>query len=75
MLERAVLIAEHDQLTAKHLHFQNSTYAGQSDLRHATGTLKQVERAYINLVLQDEVDPSTAPRADWGFLVARFITK
>ena len=54
VLERAVLIAEHNHLTAHHLQFQNSTYIGQSPLRNVTGTLKQMERAYINLVLQDE---------------------
>jgi DNA-binding NtrC family response regulator len=54
VLERAVLIADHNHLTANHLQFQNSTHAGQSPMRSVTGTLKQMERAYINLVLQDE---------------------
>jgi DNA-binding NtrC family response regulator len=52
VLERAVLIAEHNHLTANHLQFQNSTR--QLPMRSVTGTLKQMERAYINLVLQDE---------------------
>ena len=54
VLERAVLIVEHNQLTARHLQFQNSPHAGPSPMRGVTGTLKQMERAYINLVLQDE---------------------
>jgi DNA-binding NtrC family response regulator len=54
VLERAVLIAEHDCLTARHLQFQNSTHAGQLPIGSVAGTLKQMERAYINLVLQDE---------------------
>ncbi len=54
VLERAVLIADHNHLTAHHLQFQNSTHTGQLPICSATGTLKQMERAYINLVLQDE---------------------
>jgi DNA-binding NtrC family response regulator len=54
VLERAVLIAEHNHLTAHHLQFQNSAHPVQSPMRSATGTLKQMECAYINLVLQDE---------------------
>jgi Sigma-54 interaction domain/Bacterial regulatory protein, Fis family len=53
VLERAVLMAERNQLTAQHLQFQNPIHSGQS-MRNVTGTLKQMERAYINLVLQDE---------------------
>jgi DNA-binding NtrC family response regulator len=54
VLERAVLIAEHNHLTAQHLQFQNSIHTGQSPMLSVTGTLKQMECAYINLVLQDE---------------------
>jgi DNA-binding NtrC family response regulator len=54
VLERAVLIAEHNHLTARHLQFHDSTHTGQSPMRGVTGTLKQMERAYINLVLEDE---------------------
>ncbi len=54
VLERAVLIAEHNHLTANHLQFQNSTHPAQLPGRSVMGTLKQMERAYINLVLQDE---------------------
>jgi DNA-binding NtrC family response regulator len=54
VLERAILIAEQNQLTARHLQFQNSTHAGQSPMHSGTGTLRQMECAYINRVLQDE---------------------
>ena len=54
VLERAVLIAEHNHLTARHLQLHNSTHTGQLPMRSVTGTLKQMERAYINLVLEDE---------------------
>ncbi len=54
VLERAVLIAEHNQLTAKHLQFQSSAHTAQSPMGGLTGTLKQMERAYINHVLRDE---------------------
>lgn len=54
VLERAVLIADRNCLTAHHLQFQNPTCSHASPIRSVTGTLKQVERAYISLVLEDE---------------------
>jgi DNA-binding NtrC family response regulator len=54
VLERAVLIAEHNHLSAHHLQFQNSSRTGQPPMRSVTGTLKQIECAYISRVLQDE---------------------
>ena len=54
VLERAVLMAEQDQLTVHHLQFQSSAVPAQSGMGSGTGTLKQMERAYIHLVLHDE---------------------
>ena len=54
MLERALLIAENNMLTAQHLHFQGSAMHEPVRLSGTTGTLKQMERAYINHVLHDE---------------------
>jgi transcriptional regulator with GAF, ATPase, and Fis domain len=53
VLERAVLLTERNQLSVHHLQLQNPTLMAHP-LARATGTLKQVERAYIHLVLQDE---------------------
>ncbi len=53
VLERAVLLTERNQLSVHHLQLQNPTLLAHP-LARATGTLKQVERAYIHLVLQDE---------------------
>jgi DNA-binding NtrC family response regulator len=54
VLERALLIAENNLLTAQHLHFQGSSMHEPVRLSGTTGTLKQMERAYINHVLHDE---------------------
>ena len=53
VLERTVLLTERNQLTVHHLQLQSATHIAHP-LARATGTLKQVERAYIHLVLQDE---------------------
>ena len=53
VLERAVLLTERDRLAVHHLQLQNPAVAA-SPLAQVSGTLKQVERAYIDRVLQDE---------------------
>jgi capsular polysaccharide biosynthesis protein len=54
VLERAVLTAENNHLTARHLQFHSSSHSAQAPMQTISGTLKQMECAYINLVLQDE---------------------
>ena len=54
VLERAVLIAENNRLSAQHLQIQSSTLMPHPQANSMTGTLEQMERAYINLVLQEE---------------------
>jgi transcriptional regulator with GAF, ATPase, and Fis domain len=54
VLERAVLITEHDSLSSDHLEFQPSNHDAQPWLEGASGTLKQIEKAYIKMVLQNE---------------------
>ena len=53
VLERALLMAENNLLTSEHLHFQAG---GREPIRlnGISGTLKQMERAYISHVLHDE---------------------
>ncbi len=51
VLERAALLTERNRLAVHHLQLQGSTLATQPQMM---GTLKHMERAYINLVLQDE---------------------
>jgi transcriptional regulator with PAS, ATPase and Fis domain len=53
VLERAALVAEHGVITPEHLHFQASL---EREVSHVAlnGTLKDMERAYINHVLRDE---------------------
>jgi DNA-binding NtrC family response regulator len=53
VLERAVLLTERNQLTVHHLQLQSPALTAHP-LTRATGTLRQVERAYIHLVMQDE---------------------
>ena len=53
VLERAVLLTERNCLTVHHLQLQNSSVMPQPS-RNGMWTLKQVERAHINLVLEDE---------------------
>ncbi len=53
VLERAVLLTERNHLSAHQLQLQSSALTAPP-LASTTGTLKQMERAYINLVLQDE---------------------
>ena len=53
VLERAVLLTERKHLTVHQLQLQSSALTEQPQAT-IMGTLKQMERAYINLVLQDE---------------------
>jgi transcriptional regulator with PAS, ATPase and Fis domain len=54
VLERAAMVAEHEVVTPDHLHFQ-ATLEREASLSGAlNGTLKDMERAYINHVLRDE---------------------
>ncbi|HME33260.1 MAG TPA: sigma-54 dependent transcriptional regulator [Terriglobales bacterium] len=53
VLERAVLLTERNHLTVHQLQLQGSSLAAQPQVTSA-GTLKQMEYAYINFVLQDE---------------------
>lgn len=54
VLERAVVLAEGDRLTARHLQFQSATLSAQPLAHSLRGTLREMERAHINFVLQDE---------------------
>ena len=54
VLERAALIAERDVLEPEHLHMQATTTPELLRVDRLTGTLKQMECAYISHVLQDE---------------------
>ncbi len=53
VLERAVLLTERNHLTVHQLQLQSCSLAAQPQVS-SNGTLRQMERAYINLVLQDE---------------------
>jgi DNA-binding NtrC family response regulator len=53
VLERAVLLTERNHLTVHQLQLQSSPLAGQPQFS-STGTLRQMERAHINFVLQEE---------------------
>ena len=53
VLERAVLIAEGSHVTATHLQFQSAALSAQP-AAHNVGTLREMERAHISFVLQDE---------------------
>lgn len=53
VLERAVLLTERNRLTVHQLQLQGATLTAQPQVSGA-GTLKQVERSYIHLVMQDE---------------------
>ena len=54
VLERAVLVAEGGVIRTEHLQFQGSPVGEPRRLVGATGTLKQMESAYIKHVLHDE---------------------
>ncbi len=54
VLERALLFAESDVLRVEHLQFQSAATAAVFAPNNSQGTLKQMERAYINHVLQAE---------------------
>jgi DNA-binding NtrC family response regulator len=54
VLERAVLMAEGNLVSLQHMQFQGPSLHEPVRLIGPTGTLKQVERAYINHVLHDE---------------------
>ena len=53
VLERAVLLTERNCLTVHELQLQSSALAAQSQFNNMW-TLRAMERAYINLVLEDE---------------------
>jgi DNA-binding NtrC family response regulator len=53
VLERAVLLTERNRLTVHQLQLQGSSLTVQPQVS-GTGTLKQMEYAYINHVMQDE---------------------
>jgi DNA-binding NtrC family response regulator len=53
VLERAVLLTERSRLAVHQLQLQSSTLSEQPQFSN-TGTLKQMERAYINFALQGE---------------------
>ena len=53
VLERAVLLTEGNHITVHQLQMQSANLMTQPHL-NTMGTLKQMERAYISLVLQDE---------------------
>jgi DNA-binding NtrC family response regulator len=52
VLERAVLLTERNHLTVHQLQLQGASLTTQTPV--SSGTLKQMERAYIHLVLQEE---------------------
>jgi DNA-binding NtrC family response regulator len=54
VLERAVLVAEGSVIRSEHLQFQGSSIGEPRRLSGLSGTLKQMECAYINHVLHDE---------------------
>ncbi len=54
VLERAVLMVENHQVALQHLQFQSSSIHEPHRLSGTTGTLKQMESAYIKHVLHDE---------------------
>ena len=54
VLERASLVAGRDIVTPEHLHFQSALAPELSRQGGLSGTLKQMERAYIHHVLHDE---------------------
>jgi len=54
VLERAALVAQSSVLRPEHLHFQSVPLAGLFAAAPEGGTLKQMERAYINHVLYAE---------------------
>jgi DNA-binding NtrC family response regulator len=53
VLERAVLLTERNHLTVHQLQLQSCSLAAQTPVS-SNGTLKQMERAYIHFVLQEE---------------------
>ncbi len=54
VLERAAMVAEHEIVTPEDLHFQAKLEQEISAAGALNGTLKDMERAYINHVLRDE---------------------
>jgi DNA-binding NtrC family response regulator len=54
VLERAAVITGHDGVKPEHLHLQAASDSGPSRSVSMSGTLKQMERAYIHHVLDDE---------------------
>ncbi len=54
VLERAAMVVEHAVITPEHLIFQGSSNGGAQPTAILNGTLKEMEKAYIKLVLRDE---------------------
>jgi DNA-binding NtrC family response regulator len=54
VLERAAMVVEHAVITPEHLIFQASSDGDLQPALTLNGTLKEMEKAYINLVLRDE---------------------
>lgn len=54
VLERALLLADGNELRVEHLLLQSATTAEVFVTKHSYGTLKQMERAYISHVLEAE---------------------
>jgi lipopolysaccharide/colanic/teichoic acid biosynthesis glycosyltransferase len=54
VLERAAMVAEHEVVMPEHLHFQAKLEHETSAAGALSGTLKDMERAYIHHVLRDE---------------------
>lgn len=54
VLERAAMVAEREIVTPEHLHFQPKLQREATLAGALNGTLKDMERAYINHVLRDE---------------------
>ncbi len=54
VLERASMVAEHGVVTPEHLNFHATPAQEAVPTELLSGTLRDVERAYINLVLHDE---------------------
>ena len=54
MLERALLVAQNESVRPEDLHFQSPSFQKTPVLTSITGTLKEMECAYINHVLRAE---------------------
>lgn len=54
VLERASMVAEHGVVLPEHLNFHATSTREAAPAEHLQGTLRDMERNYINLVLHDE---------------------